>query len=63
MIQENLTNLISNLGENIVIRKLEYINEKIGSLEKYFTIRLILNSGKIGVLMSLNQIDKTENVY
>ena len=26
-VQENLTNLISKLGENIVIRKLEYINE------------------------------------
>ena len=33
-VQENLTNLISKLGENIVIRKLEYINEKSGSLEK-----------------------------
>ena len=31
-VQEHLTNLISKLGENIVIRKLEYINEKLGFL-------------------------------
>ena len=51
-VQENLTNLISKLGENIVIRKLEYINEKSGSLEKYLHNSINQNSGKIGVLLS-----------
>ena len=51
-VQENLTNLISKLGENIVIRKLEYINEKLGSLEKYLHNSINENSGKIGVLLS-----------
>ena len=42
-VQENLTNLISKLGENIVIRKLEYINVKLGSLEKYLHNYLLRN--------------------
>ena len=34
-VQEHITNLISKLGENIVIRKIEYINENSESLAKY----------------------------
>ena len=64
-VQENLTNLISKLGENIVIRRLEYINEKSGSLEKYLHNSINLNSGKIGVLLSFksNQINEDVNVF
>ena len=61
-VQENLTNLISKLGENIVIRKLEYINEKLGFLEKYLHNSINLNSGKIGVLLSFNSNHETEKV-
>ena len=61
-VQENLTNLISKLGENIVIRKLEYINEKLGSLEKYLHNSINENSGKIGVLLSFKSNHKTDIV-
>tara|TARA_B100001248_G_C27330026_1_gene430936 strand:- start:18 stop:890 length:873 start_codon:yes stop_codon:yes gene_type:complete len=61
-VQENLTNLISKLGENIVIRKLEYINQKSGFLEKYIHNSVNLNSGKIGVLLSFKSNKKTEDV-
>ena len=59
-VQENLTNLISKLGENIVIRRLEFINQKSGYLEKYLHNSINLNSGKIGVLLSYksNQINE-----
>ena len=61
-VQENLTNLISKLGENIVIRKLEYIDEKSGFLEKYLHNSINLDSGKIGVLMSFKSNQKNEDV-
>ena len=61
-VQENLTNLISKLGENIVIRKFEFINEKLGSLEKYLHNSINQNSGKIGVLLSFKANHKTEKV-
>ena len=61
-VQENLTNLISKLGENIVIRKLEYINQKSGFLEKYIHNSVNLNSGKIGVLLSFKSNKKTEDI-
>ena len=61
-VQENLTNLISKLGENIVIRRLEYINEKSGFLERYLHNSINLNSGKIGVLLSFKSNQRNENV-
>ena len=61
-VKENLTNLISKLGENIVIRKLKYMNDKLGSFEKYLHNSINLNSGKIGVLMSFKSNQKTEKV-
>ena len=61
-VQENLTNLISKLGENIVIRRLEFINVKSGSLEKYLHNSINLNSGKIGVLLSFKSNQRNENV-
>ena len=61
-VQENLTNLISKLGENIVIRKLEYINEKLGFLEKYLHNSINQNSGKIGVLLSFKSNNETQKV-
>ena len=61
-VQENLANLIAKLGENIVIRKLAYINEKSGFLEKYLHNSINLNSGKIGVLLSFKSNQKNEKV-
>ena len=50
------------MGENIVIRKLENINEKLGSLEKYLHNSINQNSGKIGVLLSFKSNHETEKV-
>ena len=61
-VQEHLTNLISKLGENIVVRKLEYINEKLGFLEKYLHNSINQNSGKIGVLLSFKSNHETVQV-
>ena len=61
-VQENLTNLISKLGENIVIRRLEHINEKSGFLEKYLHNSINLNSGKIGVLLSFKSNQRNDDV-
>ena len=61
-VQEHITNLISKLGENIVIRKIEYINEKSESLAKYLHNSINLDSGKIGVLLSFKSNQKNEEV-
>ncbi len=61
-VQEKLTDLISKLGENIVIRKLVYMNDKLGSLEKYLHNSINSNSGKIGVLLSFKSNQKNEEV-
>ena len=61
-VQEKLTNLISKLGENIVIRKLVNINEKLDSLAKYLHNSINQNSGKIGVLLSFKSNHETEKV-
>ena len=57
-VQVNLTNLISKLGENIVIRKLVNINEKLDSLANIFTIRLTKILVKLVSCCLLNQIMK-----
>ena len=61
-VQEKLTNLISKLGENIVIRKLVNINEKLDSLAKCLHNSINQNSGKIGVLLSFKSNHETEKV-
>ena len=61
-VQENLTNLISKLGENVVIRRLKYINEESCSLEKYLHNSININSGKIGVLLSFKSNKINESV-
>ena len=59
-VQENLTNLISKLGENIVIRKLKYIKQNSGTLEKYLHNSINQNSGKIGVLLSFTSNEQSK---
>ena len=61
-VQENLTNLISKLGENIVVRNLKCINAKSGFLERYLHNSINLDSGKIGVLLSFKSNKKNEDV-
>ena len=51
-VKVELTNLISKLGENIVIKKLELVNDPKLKLQKYLHNSVSENSGKLGVLLS-----------
>ena len=53
-VKDELTNLISKLGENIVIKKLEIINDPNLKLQKYLHNSVSENSGKLGVLLSFS---------
>ena len=59
-VQESLTNIISKLGENIIIRKLSYFGEDGNYLQKYVHNSINENSGKIGVLMSYSSNNKSK---
>ena len=61
-VKETLTNTISKLGENIVIRRLEYIHEKEKFLQKYIHNAINSNSGKIGVLLSFSSNNKSNDI-
>ena len=53
-VKDELTNLISKLGENIVIKRLEIINDENLKLQKYLHNSVSENSGKLGVLLSFS---------
>ena len=53
-VKDELTNLISKLGENIVIKKLKLVNEPKLKLQKYLHNSVSENSGKLGVLLSFS---------
>ena len=53
-VEDELTNLISKLGENIVIKRLEIINDENLKLQKYLHNSVSENSGKLGVLLSFS---------
>ncbi len=59
-VKDELTNLISKLGENIVIKRLEIINDENLKLQKYLHNSVSENSGKLGVLLSFSV--KEDNV-
>ena len=59
-VKDELTNLISKLGENIVIKRLEIINDENLKLQKYLHNSVSENSGKLGVLLSFSA--KEDNV-
>ena len=61
-IRVELTNLISKLGENIVIKKLNLVNEPKLSLQKYLHNSVSENSGKLGVLLSFSSKEINRNV-
>ena len=61
-IRVELTNLISKLGENIVIKKLNLVNEPKLSLQKYLHNSVSENSGKLGVLLSFSSKEINSNV-
>ena len=53
-VKDELTNLISKLGENIVIKKLKLVNDPNLKLQKYLHNSVSENSGKLGVLLSFS---------
>ena len=61
-VEDELTNVISKLGENIVIKKLNYEFGKGYFFQKYLHSAISENSGKIGVLLSFNAIHFNEKV-
>jgi len=61
-VKVELTNLISKLGENIVIKKLNLVNEAQLSLQKYLHNSVSENSGKLGVLLSFSSKEINSNV-
>jgi elongation factor Ts len=61
-VKVELTNLISKLGENIVIKKLNLVNEAQLSLQKYLHNSVSENSGKLGVLLSFRCKEINSNV-
>ena len=58
-VQELLTNIISKLGENIVIKRLNFLSEINSKYCSYIHNQVNLSSGKIGVLLAYkcSQID------
>ncbi len=61
-VKVELTNLISKLGENIVIKKLNLVNEPQLSLQKYLHNSVSEYSGKLGVLLSFRSKEINSNV-
>jgi len=62
LVETELTNVISKLGENIVIKRLNYISEPGLFYQKYLHNAISPNSGKIGVLLSFSVEDNSKNV-
>ena len=61
-VENELTNVISKLGENIVIKKLNYEFHEGNFFQKYLHNAISDNSGKIGVLLSFSAKSFNENV-
>ncbi len=61
-VKDELTNLISKLGENIVIKRLKIINDTNLKLQKYLHNSVSENSGKLGVLLSYSVKEDNVNV-
>ena len=61
-VKDELTNLISKLGENIVIKKLELVNNPNLELQKYLHNSVSESSGKLGVLLSFSVKEHNSNV-
>ena len=63
-VKQILTDLIAKLGENLIIKRLNYYNDSKLYFQKYIHNSVNLNSGKIGVILvysSSNKNDEIEN--
>ena len=61
-VKDELTNLISKLGENIVIKRLKLFDDPNLKLQKYLHNSVSENSGKLGVLLSFSVKDENAKV-
>ena len=61
-VESELTNIISKLGENIVIKKLKYVSQEGIFFQKYLHNAISENAGKIGVLLSFEVDNFTDKV-
>ena len=61
-VKDELTNLISKLGENVVIKRLKLVNDPKLKLQKYLHNSVSENSGKLGVLLSFSVREINNNV-
>jgi len=61
-VKDALTNIISKLGENIVINRLFYAEDEEAFFQKYVHNSVNKNSGKIGVLLEYNAKEKNDIV-
>ena len=61
-VKDELTNLISKLGENIVIKRLKLLDDQNLKLQKYLHNSVSENSGKLGVLLSFSVREDNANV-
>ena len=62
LVETELTNVIAKLGENIVIKRLNYFSEPDLFYQKYLHNAISPNSGKIGVLLSFSAEDNGKDV-
>ena len=64
-VEDELTNVISKLGENIVIKKLHHESQDGLFFQRYLHNAISENAGKIGVLLSFkaNNFDESVNLF
>lgn len=62
LVKDELTNLVSKLGENIVIRRLNFIFQDENYIQTYIHNSVSEKSGKIGVIISYSVTNNTEEV-
>lgn len=62
VVKQKLTEIISKLGENIVIKRIKIFKKENYLLQKYLHNSINDNSGKIGVLLSLQADEKNDLV-
>lgn len=61
-IEENLTALIAKIGENMSLRRADYVSVSEGVVVPYMHTAVVPNQGKIGVLVALESTASTDKL-
>ena len=61
-VKQILTDLIAKLGENLIIKRLNYYNDSKLYFQKYIHNSVNLNSGKIGVILVYSSSTKNDEI-